>query len=1164
LRILKARMRHGLVCLGMAATLALTAPAQTAAQNEDDKGFITRTLQDALSDAGRRVTITGFVGSLSARARLDELTIADDAGVWLTLRNVELDWTRSALLRGRVEIDRLTAAELIITRPPLPAGEEGLPDPEAEAFAPFQLPDLPVSVDIADFSIENIVLGAEVLGQAVVASLSGAARLEQGSGEARLMAARTDGQMGRFEIRAGYDGSDRDVDLSLVLSEGPGGIAATVLDLPVAPSVGLDVMAKGSADNLPVTLALASDGEDRLTGQVNISASGPPEARSRRVAGRIAGDISPLLAPQFRPFFGSSVSLDIDGARDAGGTTTLSAFELATEQARFGGQITLTPQGWPAQMDITGRIADPSGARIRLPVEGGETFVDLVDLTVRFDADRSNAWSGIFDITGAEADGLRAQQISLVAGGTLMLDQGALGAVDAAALFQGLTADVQMGVTGLAGLALDLERAIGADLAGAARLSYAPGAALDLQGLTLTAGATRLAGRARVGGYADGFPTDLTATLTADDLDRFSGFAGMPLSGRAQADVTGRIAPLAGVFDLELEAAGRDLRVGITQADAILDRSLDISLRARRSAEGTFAEGVSLRTPQLAATGAARLQNESAQVSFNARLRDAARVTTALNGPVDLGGTATSSAGVWRVDTEVTAPSGITARLRGPVTGPEVAVDFEARVADVAAFVADFPGPLTARGRLTQSADTWQATAGLTGPSGSTAQLAGRVAGAGGPDLRATGRFPLGLAAPLIAPRQVLGDANFDLRLADGFDIASVSGEITTTGARLSLPRLKNGLEQIALSVTLAQGRAAITGRANVAQGGAVSLSGSAGFTGAMLADLRADLSRAGLRDPGLYQTDLSGQVAVTGSLRAAPRVSGVLTLGETNVTVPSSGITSLGEVPAITHLGAAPQVIATQRRAGLLRDAAETGGSAQSSVAVALDLQLRAPGRIFVRGRGLDAELGGALRLTGTTANIVSVGGFDLIRGRLDILQKRFDLSDGAIQFQGSLVPRLMFIASTPTDEGSARVILEGTADAPDVRFEAEPSAPEDDVLAQLLFGRSIQQIMPLQAVQLGNAVALLAGQGGVDIIGTLRSRFALDDLDLTSDETGGAELRVGKYISDNVYTDVTVGAEGKSKVSINIDLSPNLTLKGSTSTSGNSALGLFFEKDY
>ena len=86
----------------LALILALWPLLATAQQ--DDKGFLTRLLQDSLSSAGRAVQIDGFQGALSSRASLSQLTIADDVGIWLTLRGVTLDWNRAALLRGRVEV----------------------------------------------------------------------------------------------------------------------------------------------------------------------------------------------------------------------------------------------------------------------------------------------------------------------------------------------------------------------------------------------------------------------------------------------------------------------------------------------------------------------------------------------------------------------------------------------------------------------------------------------------------------------------------------------------------------------------------------------------------------------------------------------------------------------------------------------------------------------------------------------------------------------------------------------------------------------------------------------------------------------------------------------------------------------------------------------------
>jgi translocation and assembly module TamB len=114
------------------------------------------------------------------------------------------------------------------------------------------------------------------------------------------------------------------------------------------------------------------------------------------------------------------------------------------------------------------------------------------------------------------------------------------------------------------------------------------------------------------------------------------------------------------------------------------------------------------------------------------------------------------------------------------------------------------------------------------------------------------------------------------------------------------------------------------------------------------------------------------------------------------------------------------------------------------------------------------------------------------------------------------------------------------------------------------MLFGRGITSLSALQAVQLGSAIATLAGRGGDGILERLRQNAGVDDLDVTTDEGGNATLRAGKYISENVYSDVSVNSQGGSSVTINLDLSPSTTVRGALDSDGRTAIGIYFEKDY
>jgi translocation and assembly module TamB len=78
------------------------------------------------------------------------------------------------------------------------------------------------------------------------------------------------------------------------------------------------------------------------------------------------------------------------------------------------------------------------------------------------------------------------------------------------------------------------------------------------------------------------------------------------------------------------------------------------------------------------------------------------------------------------------------------------------------------------------------------------------------------------------------------------------------------------------------------------------------------------------------------------------------------------------------------------------------------------------------------------------------------------------------------------------------------------------------------------------------------------------LRRNIGVDDLDLRTDEDGETSVRVGRYLTENIYTDVEVKPQGASELSINIDLSPSLTARGRVDNDGRAAIGLFLERDY
>ncbi|MEO0911962.1 MAG: hypothetical protein AAFY59_03090, partial [Pseudomonadota bacterium] len=105
-----------LLLLGL---LAFTAPAP-AQEGSDDNGFIIGLLEDSLSTETRKIRLSGVEGVLSSAASVARITISDQDGIWLQIEDARIVWNRSALLRGRVEVEELAAEKISIPRGPGP------------------------------------------------------------------------------------------------------------------------------------------------------------------------------------------------------------------------------------------------------------------------------------------------------------------------------------------------------------------------------------------------------------------------------------------------------------------------------------------------------------------------------------------------------------------------------------------------------------------------------------------------------------------------------------------------------------------------------------------------------------------------------------------------------------------------------------------------------------------------------------------------------------------------------------------------------------------------------------------------------------------------------------------------------------------------------------
>lgn len=406
---------------------------------------------------------------------------------------------------------------------------------------------------------------------------------------------------------------------------------------------------------------------------------------------------------------------------------------------------------------------------------------------------------------------------------------------------------------------------------------------------------------------------------------------------------------------------------------------------------------------------------------------------------------------------------------------------------------------------------------------------------------------PLWALVPL-ADHILEGRLDLDLRVNGTVAAPQPAGDVALTGGRYE--NLETGTILSELTVT-----------SGLAADGAMTLDMAAKDGGdrpvtarATIADGRID-ARLGAEAAVLLRRDdataaISLDIVATGPL-ASPAITGDVVIDRAeirlvNATPPS--VADLGEV----EIKGAP------------RPPAEKAGAAEGGPT--LDLQIRAPGGIFVRGRGLTSEWEADLTVTGPAGAPRITGAVEKRRGELRLLSRPFILTRGRVVFDGGtdIDPTLDVALELDRDDVVGRIAVRGRASAPEIVLESSPPLPEEEVLPRILFGQSRQSLTAAQATELASAAAQLAS-GDEGFLGALREAAGLDVLSVDLGAGGGPSVEVGRTVAEGVY----VGAKqpvdgGATEVEVEVEIFDNFTLNGAAGGDGAASVGLDWKIDF
>ena len=629
-----------------------------------------------------------------------------------------------------------------------------------------------------------------------------------------------------------------------------------------------------------------------------------------------------------------------------------------------------------------------------LPLGGtGRTEVTSASIALQFDAAQGDVWTLSTRIVGLQRPDIAIDLLALDGSGGI------------GRTADGSTFNATLGFSANGAVPADpaLAEALGASLSGKLVTEFQEGQeAVRLPLLEITGDGYGLTATGEIGGLNSGLELSGTTRAEFADLGRLSLLAGRPLKGSATIDLAGNGSPLGGTFDIVGTVDGRALAIGQPEIDRLLADGARIALSVLRDQSGIALRQLNLVASTLTATASGTLASTGNDVAATlafpdvsvlgpgyggALAVDATLTGTPQNGKIVISGqgqnlkvgqtetdtllrgTSTVAATLAIADEVLTLESAeltnpqVTARATARVDGSQRDITLEARLANLALILPEFPGPVSLAGTATDTGNAYRIDLRGTGPAQIDARATGTLAKAGGTaDLQVSGTVQSALANVFFEPRSISGPARFDLTLKGPVSLQSLAGRVSVQGASFSDVRLGLGVADLGATAVLANGRATVEAGGTLRSGGRVAAQGTIALAAPHDADIAVNLTRATLRDPDLFEAETSGELRVAGPLAGGARVSGRIDIVTAEIRIPSSSLSSLGAIPDIRHIDDRAEVRETRRRAGLSGGSGGVGASQSTGPVYGIDIELVAPGRLFLRGRGLDAELSGAL----------------------------------------------------------------------------------------------------------------------------------------------------------------------------------------------------------
>ncbi len=353
------------------------------------------------------------------------------------------------------------------------------------------------------------------------------------------------------------------------------------------------------------------------------------------------------------------------------------------------------------------------------------------------------------------------------------------------------------------------------------------------------------------------------------------------------------------------------------------------------------------------------------------------------------------------------------------------------------------------------------------------------------------------------------GAVDLDLKIKGTPDSPRIFGNILLEDANIKLKQLKNEIRIDKGDIAFDGDNAKFDNFLLKSGDGKADISGNLNFTEFTYTVL-GEFEEFRI-NPRRINTNLTGNLELTGKAEKL-FAKGDIKLNRTRINISQSKKQEVSEIKFVDQQ--------EDEKGEIVIKNGEKENYFKDNVALDLDISIRK--NSWVRGRGANIELEGALKIKKEYKDEPLItGNISAVRGTYKIFGKLFKIQEGNVSFPGvkEINPLLDITALYNVSDVDIFVNLGGDVKNPKIKLSSDPSLEETDIISYLIFGSSSNNLGTGERSSLSQVATGLAGGVALNQLkGVLGDDISPDVLSFGTG-TAGPELEVGKYLNDDLY---------------------------------------------